>query len=304
MTKRNLSEKTKINIELYLLFLLPTLIYFVIFRYLPMVGVQIAFKNYIPIKGFWNSPWAGLKHFRRFFNSYQFFIILKNTLGLSLYQLILGFPFPIILALMLHQVGNSKFKKFTQTVTYAPHFISVVVLVGMLHVFLNPRTGLINLLLTGIGSEPVFFMGKASLFKTIYVLSSVWQNTGWGMIIYLAALSGISPSLYEAALIDGANRFQKIRYIDIPGILETIIVLLILNTGRVMSLGFEKAYLMQNPLTLESSEVISTYVYKVGLINAQFSFASAVGLFNGVINLILLVSVNKISKKVSSIGLF
>jgi putative aldouronate transport system permease protein len=302
--KNSYSEVTKTNIELYLLFLLPTLVYFIIFRYLPMVGAQIAFRNYLPSRGFWASPWVGLKHFKRFFNSYQFTIVLKNTIGLSFYQLLVGFPFPIILSLMLHQVQNAKFKKLTQTVTYAPHFISIVVLVGMLHVFLNPRTGLINLLIMNMGGEMIFFMGKADLFKTIYVFSGVWQNVGWGMIIYLASLSSISPSLYEAASIDGASRFQKIIHIDIPGIIKTIIVLLILNTGKVMSLGFEKAFLMQNSLNLGASEVISTYVYKIGLISAQFSFASAVGLFNGIVNLILLLTVNQISKKVSSIGLF
>jgi putative aldouronate transport system permease protein len=304
MLGRQLTEKGKVNLELYLLFLVPTLAYFIVFRYLPMVGVQIAFRNYRPTSGFWRSPWVGFRHFQRFFNSYQFVVVLKNTLGLSVYQLALGFPVPIILALMLHQVPNARFKKFTQTVTYAPHFISVVVLVGMLHVFLNPRTGLVNLILMRVGSDSIYFMGRAALFKTIYVFSGVWQNAGWGMIIYLAALSAIDPTLYEAATIDGASRLQRTRHIDLPGILPTIIVLLILNTGRVMSLGFEKVFLMQNALTLGSSEVISTYVYKVGLLSGQFSFAAAVDLFNGVINLILLVTVNRISKRVSSMGLF
>ena len=297
-------QRMKTNFELYLFFLMPTLLYFILFRYLPMIGVQIAFRDYIPVKGFWGSRWVGLKHFNRFFNSYQFWIVLRNTLGISFYQLLVGFPFPIILALLLNQVDKIKFKGFTQTVTYAPHFISVVVLVGMLHIFLNPRNGLVNILLMNLGRDPVFFLGKSGLFKTIYVFSGVWQNTGWGMIIYLAALSSISVELYEAAKIDGANRMQRIIFIDIPGILPTIVILLILNTGRVMSLGFEKVFLMQNPLVLDSAEVISTYVYKVGLLSAQFSFAAAVGLFNGAINLILLVAVNKISKRISSIGLW
>jgi putative aldouronate transport system permease protein len=214
---------------------------------------------------------------------------MKNTLGISVYQLFAGFPLPIILALMLNQLKNGYFKRFTQTVTYAPHFISIVVLIGLLEVFLNPRMGLVNTFFISMGKDPVYFLGQQKYFWHLYVLSGIWQNTGWAAIMYLAALSGIDPELYEAAKIDGATRFQRILYIDIPGILPTIVILFILNTGRLMNIGFEKTFLMQNPLNLGASEVISTYVYKVGLIQAQFGFASAVGLFNGVINLVLLV---------------
>ncbi len=292
------------NLELYLFFLLPTLLIVLLFRYWPMYGVQIAFKNYIPTKGFWGSSWVGFDHFMRFFRSYKFYITLKNTLLISLYQLVFAFPFPIILAIMLNQVRSYSYKRFVQTITYAPNFISVVVLIGLLNLFLSPRIGLVNNVIKELGGDPIFFLGKPELFKTLYVSSGIWQGTGWGAIIYIAALSGVSPNLYEAAKIDGANRLKRIWHIDLPSIAPTIIILLILNTGRVMSVGFEKVFLMQNPTNLETSEVISTYVYKVGLLGGQFSFGAAVGLFNAAINLILLLIVNRIAKKVSSVGLF
>lgn len=295
--------RLRINIELYLLFLLPAVIVTFIFIYIPMWGAQIAFRDYIPTRGIAGSAWVGLKHFGRFVNSYQFWNLMKNTLGISVYQLFAGFPLPIILALMLNQLKNGCFKRFTQTVTYAPHFISIVVLVGLLDVFLNPRMGLVNTFFISIGKNPVYFLGQQKYFWHLYVLSGIWQSTGWAAIMYLAALSGIDPELYEAAKIDGATRFQRILYIDIPGIMPTILILFILNTGRLMNVGFEKTFLMQNPLNLGASEVISTYVYKVGLIQAQFGFASAVGLFNGVINLVLLVIVDRITKQLGGRGL-
>lgn len=296
-------QNVQINLELYGWFLFPTLVFFLVFKYAPMYGVQIAFKNYSVVEGFWSSEWVGLKHFLRFFRSYQFWTVIRNTVGISFYQLIVGFPFPIMLALLINQVKSKNLKKFVQTTLYAPHFISVVVLVGMLHVFLNPRNGLVNLVFMRMGLDQIYFMGRQGLFKTIYVFSGVWQHSGWGMIIYLAALSSIDPQLYEAAMMDGASRLQRIVHIDIPGILPTIVVLLVLNTGRIMTVGFEKVFLMQNPLVLETSEVIQTYVYKVGLLSAQFSFASAVGLFNGIVNLTLLLSVNAVAKRLSSFGL-
>jgi putative aldouronate transport system permease protein len=244
-----------------------------------------------------------LVHFKRFINSYQFLNLMKNTLGISVYQLLAGFPLPIILALVLNQLKNGWFKRFTQTVTYAPHFISVVVMVGLLHVFLNPRNGLVNVLFMTMGKDPVYFIGQQKYFWHLYVITGIWQNTGWAAILYLAALAGIDPELYEAAKIDGTTRFQRILYIDIPGILPTVVILFILNTGRLMNVGFEKTYLMQNPLNLGAAEVISTYVYKVGLVQAQFSFASAVGLFNGVVNLVLLLTTDRISKWMGSGGL-
>ena len=295
---------TRANIELYVFFLMPTLLMLLLFRYWPMYGVQIAFRNFIPTRGFWRSPWAGLDHFMRFFRSYKFSITVRNTLLISLYQLIFAFPFPIILAIMLHQLAGHRTKRFVQTITYAPNFISVVVLIGLLNLFLSPRIGLVNSVISRLGGEPILFLGKPELFKPLYVASGIWQGTGWGAIIYIAALSGISPELYEAAIIDGANRFKRIRYIDLPSIAPTIIIILILSTGQMMSVGFEKAFLMQNPTNLDTSEVISTYVYKVGLVGGQFSFGAAVGLFNAVVNLFLLLTVNRIAKKVSEVGLF
>lgn len=291
------------NYQLYLL-VLPAVIYFVLFKYVPMYGIQIAFKNYMPGLGYLKSPWVGFAHFERFFNLPEFWNLIFNTLGISVYQLIAGFPLPILVALMLSYCMHSTYKRIVQTVIYAPHFISVVVLVGMVFIFLSPRTGLFNHLLSFFGQERIMFMGKPEWFKTIYVLSGIWQNTGWGTIIYLGALSSISPELYESAVVDGANKFQRIWYIDIPGILPTVVVLLILNTGQLMSVGFEKAFLMQTVLNRSASEVISTYVYKVGLLGAQFSFSSAVGLFNNTINFILLILVNKLAGKVSGSSLF
>ncbi|MFI2856576.1 ABC transporter permease [Paenibacillus sp. JSM ZJ436] len=289
--------------QLYL-FVLPALLYYVVFHYVPMYGVQIAFKNFMAFKGISESPWVGFEHFERFFNSFEFTKIILNTIQLSLMQLILGFPAPIILALMLNQLMHKRFKKFVQTIIYAPHFISTVVIAGMLFLFLSPQTGFINKLIEGLGGEAVFFMGDPGWFRSVYVLSEIWQNTGWGTIIYLAALTSISPELHESAVVDGANKFQRIVHIDIPGIMPTAVILLILSTGNIMSLGFEKVYLMQTPLNLPTSEIISTYVYKTGLVGAQYSFSTAVGLFNSIINFVILLSVNQIAKKTSNTSLW
>jgi putative aldouronate transport system permease protein len=303
LSERHMGKSIFRNYELYL-FLLPTFLYFVVFHYGPMYGVQIAFKDFRASDGIWGSPWVGFEHFRRFFSSYQFWSLLKNTLGISLYSLIAGFPAPIILALLLNQIPSRGFKRFVQTITYAPNFISTVVIVGMLLVFLSPRGGLVNALIGLFGFESVYFMARPEWFKTIYVLSGIWQGAGFGSIIYLAALSSIDPQLHEAAIVDGATKFQRIRYIDIPGIIPTAVILLILNAGRIMNVGFEKVFLMQTPLNLESSEIISTYVYKVGLVNAQFSFSSAVGLFRALINLVLIVSVNRVARSVGETALW
>ena len=244
------------------------------------------------------------KVFQIFFDSPNFSVLIKNTLGLSLYGFIVGFICPIILALALNEVANARFKKLVQTVTYAPFFISTVIMVSIIILFLSPNAGLVNNILGLFGMDAVNFMGKPSFFKSIYVWSDVWQTTGYSAIIYLAALAGIDTELYEAAKIDGATRLQKIINIDIPGIMPIIIVLLILNIGNIMSLGFEKIYLMQNDLNTSSSEVIATYVYKVGLLGANFSFAAAVGLFNSIVNLILIISANSISKRFSSSSLW
>lgn len=289
--------------QLYV-FILPAVIYFLVFCYGPMYGIQLAFKEYNALAGITGSEWIGFDNFARFFRSYQLKQLLENTLVLSVYQLAAGFPIPIILAILLNQVRGNRFKKLVQTVTYAPHFISIVVLVGMLNIFLSPRGGVVNQIVQLFGNDPILFTGHEKYFRHIYVLSGVWQNMGWNAIIYLAALSGVSPDLHEAAIVDGASKIKRILHIDIPAILPTIMIILVMNFGSVMSVGFEKAYLMQNAQNISKSEIISTYVYKIGLLNAQYEFSTAVGLFNAVINFILLITVNKISKKISSVGLW
>ncbi len=289
--------------QLYLC-LIPVLAYFIIFHYLPMYGVQIAFRDFNPLDGVMGSTWVGFKHFERFFNSYYFKRLLVNTLVLSLYQLVVTFPIPIILAIMLNELNSNKFRKTMQMVTYAPHFLSVVVVVGMMFNMFSPRTGIVNHLLSALGVEPIFFMSEPGWFRHLYVWSGVWQNTGWSSIIYIAAIAGIDSSLYEAAIVDGASRLKRIWHITLPGLLPTAIILLIMQCGSIMSIGFEKVYLMQNDMNLETSQIISTYVYEAGLQEAQFSFAAAIDLFNSVINCILLVIVNTISKKVSDTSLF
>ncbi|MFX0561185.1 ABC transporter permease [Tepidibacillus infernus] len=295
-------KKVLNNYQLYL-FILPALIYFIGFHYMPMYGVLIGFKDFVATKGIVGSPWVGFKHFERFFDSYQFWSLIKNTLGLSVTQLIVGFPLPIFLALMLNQIRSEKYKRFVQTVVYAPHFISVVVLAGMIYVFFSSN-GLINNIVIMFGGDPISFMAKPEWFKPLYIASGVWQETGWAAIIYLAALAGVSPELHEAAVMDGANKWQRILHVDIPAIMPTAVILLILSVGNIMNIGFEKAYLLQTPMNQPAAEIIPTYVYKMGLQQAQYSFAAAVGLFNAVINLILLVAVNKFAKKLSGQGLW
>jgi putative aldouronate transport system permease protein len=289
--------------QLYLLIIAP-MAYILIFKYIPMYGAQIAFRDYSVIKGFSGSQFVGLKHFQSFFQSPNFWLLIKNTLGISLYSLAVGFPAPIILALALNEIKNAKFKKTVQMVTFAPYFISTVVMVSMIIIFLSPRLGFVDYIVRGLGFESINFMGSPDYFKSIYVFSNVWQGIGYGAVIYLAALAGINPELYEAAKVDGASRFQKMLNVDLPGIAPAAIVLLILNVGQIMNVGFEKIYLMQNPLNVSTSEVISTYVYKMGLLGANFSFSSAVDLFNSVINLILLITVNSIAKRISESSLW
>lgn len=289
--------------QFYLL-CLPALIYVFIFMYGPMYGIQIAFKDFKASSGIWGSPWVGLKHFIRFISAPNFFTILRNTLSISIYELIAGFPFPIIIALLLNQLGSLRFKKLVQTTIYAPHFISVVVMCGMITLFFSPSSGIVNYAIEALGGDSVYFLGKPELFQHLYVWTGVWQNTGWGTIIYISALSSISPDLYEAAKIDGANKLQTIFNVDIPCILPTVVMLLILNMGSFMNVGFQKAFLLQNPLNLDTSEIISTYVYKIGLVKSQFSYSTAISLFNTVINVILLVTTNKVSEKLSGTSLF
>ena len=275
-----------------------------IFNYLPMYGVLMAFQNFSPINGIWGSPWVGFEHFRVFFNGPFFWPIMRNTIMLSLYALIAGFPLPIILALAFNEVKGSFFKKFTQTVTYAPHFISMVVMTGMVISFLSPSTGIINHLLNLIGVDAINFLSEPGWFRSIYVWSGIWQSTGWGTVIYLAALAGVDPTLHEAAIVDGASRFKRILHINIPAIMPTIIILLIMNAGAIMTNGFERILLLQTPLNLSVSRVISTYVFEVGIEGLRFSFSTAINLFNSIINAILLIIVNMIAKKVSDTGLW
>jgi len=291
------------NYDLYFLSL-PSFIYYMIFRYYPMYGVQLAFKDFLAAKGIWGSPWIGFDHFERFFNSASFSLLIKNTLGISVYALIVGFPCPIILALMLNEVPSKYFKKTVQMITYAPHFISTVVLVGMITIFLSPGTGIFNQLFNLLGWDYIPFLSKPEWFKTIYVLSGIWQNTGWSSILYISALSGIDPQLHEAAKIDGASKLQRIWNIDIPGILPTAVILLTLNAGGLMSVGFEKVFLMQNTLNMRASDVISSFVYRVGLLDGDYSFSTAVELFNSVINFILLFTVNKVAKNLGETSLW
>ncbi|GIN70709.1 sugar ABC transporter permease [Bacillus sp. J14TS2] len=299
----NLKKSIKKRWQLYIM-ILPVIAYFVIFHYVPMYGVQIAFKDFIASKGITGSEWVGFKHFIRFFDSYHFWRLMKNTLGIGVYELLVGFPVPIILALMINEVRLKFFKRTVQTVTYAPHFLSTVVLVGMIIIFLSPDSGVVNQLIQLFGGKEISFLTEPQWFKTVYVFSGVWQSMGWSSIIYLAALAGIDPQLHESAIMDGANRWQRIWNINIPGILPTIIILLILNTGSIVSVGFEKVFLMQNDLNLEASDVIATYVYRSGILDAEFSFASAVGLFSTIINFILLITVNSIAKKVGQTSLW
>lgn len=294
----------KRNWSLYLLVSVPV-IYLILFKYIPMYGVQIAFKDYVPAKGITGSEWVGFKHFIKFIQNYKFKDIIWNTLAISLYQLC-TFPLPIILALFLNYIKREKFKKTVQMVSYAPHFISTVVMVGILIQFLDARNGVINQLIELVGGEAQNFMAKKEYFRHIYVWSGVWQSIGYNSIIYIAALSGVSSELHEAAIIDGANIVKRIWHVDLPSILPTIAILLIMQCGSILSVGYEKIYLMQNNLNLAQSEIISTYVYKQGIISSipQYSYSTAIGLFVSIINVILLLITNKIVDKMTGSSLF
>jgi ABC-type polysaccharide transport system permease subunit len=271
-----------------------------------MYGAQIAFRDFLPGRTILGSEWIGMENFNRFFDSPMFVRLLRNTLVLSVYSLVIGFPIPVILALSLNQLRTGLFKRSVQMVSYAPYFISTVVMAGLILQFLDLRRGPVNLFLGAVGLDPIHFMGVADYFPSIYVWSGIWQNTGFNTIIFLAALTTIDPALHEAALVDGANRLQRIWHIDVPGIMPVVITLLILTMGQLMNVGFEKAFLLQNPLNLTTSEVISTYVYKVGLAGgvANFSYAAAIGLFNSVLGLILLVAANQVAKWLSNQSIF
>ena len=296
-------RKIKSNIPLYVL-LFPSIILLIIFAYIPMLGLVIAFKDYSPANGIINSPWVGFKYFTQFFNSVQFGTTMMNTLKISIYSILVGFPLPILLALLCNQLRAGKFKKVFQVTTYLPHFISTMVMCGMIILFLSPNSGLIANIFKSLGWTMPNLLSKPDSFAGVYVWSDVWQHIGWDSIIYLAALSAIDPTYYEAATMDGASRMQKILNIDLPLLLPTAMILLILRAGSLLSIGFEKVLLLQNPLNLAGSEVISTYVYKVGMLNFQYSYSTAIGLFNTVVNLIILLSVNWFSKRYTKTGLF
>lgn len=302
--KRKRWFKLFIRQKYLFLMLLPCLLWYVIFHYVPMYGLIIAFKEYDFMAGILGSQWVGLQYFKQFFENPYLWRILKNTFVISINSLVWGFPVPIIFALLLNELGSLKYKKIVQTVTYLPHFISVVIMVGLLKQLTSPTTGVINAAVTALGSEPINFFMEKSWFVPLYVLSGIWSDFGWGAIVYIAAIAGISPELYEAATVDGAGRFRRVWHITIPGIMPTVIVLFILRMGNVLNVGYEKILLMYNEGIYETADVISTYVYRNGIRNANYSFGTAVGLLNSVVALILIVITNYISNKVSDVGLW
>lgn len=295
-------RRLKASIPLYIM-MLPGIIYLILFNYIPMYGVTLAFRKFSLVDGIMGSPWVGLKYFERFFASSQFENIIGNTISINVLYLLM-FPAPIILALLLNYSPVKKMKKIVQMTTYIPHFISVVVLCSMVTLFFSVNTGVVNNILRALGLERIDFLLVPEYFKYLFVGSGVWQNAGWSSIIYIAALAAVSPDLHEAAIIDGASKLQRIRHVDLPGIAPTIIILFIMRIGRLMELGFQKVYLLQNGGNLSSSEVISTYVYKVGLIQSNYSYSTAIDLFNTVINILLLITANHIAKKLTRTSLF
>ncbi|MBR7041656.1 MAG: sugar ABC transporter permease [Clostridia bacterium] len=303
MQKRLITRSVRKYWDLYLI-LLPTVVYFIIFKYLPMVGLTMAFNDYMPNLGYFASPYVGLGFFYRFFSSYFSLTIIFNTLILSALNLLFTFPLPIVLALLLNEMRTKGYKKLIQTVTYAPHFLSTVVVVGMITAFCSPSSGVVNDIIKFFGGEPIYFMAKREWFRPLYIISEVWSTMGWNSIIFLSALTGIDQQMYEAAKIDGASRLQTLNRITFPSILPTVSIMLIINCGHVMSLGFEKVYLMQTDLNLDVSRVISTYVYEQGILKTETSYSTAIGLMNSVVNFILVVTVNAISRKVGEVSLW
>ncbi|WP_218827860.1 ABC transporter permease [Paenibacillus rigui] len=291
-----------LNKYLYVM-MIPVIIYYAIFHYGPMIGAVIAFKDYAPMKGIWGSDWVGLKHFYDFFSTYYFWRILKNTLLISVYTLCFEFPMPIILALLINEVRNQVFKRFVQTVTYMPYFISLVVICGMIKDFTN-SDGIINTLVTFLGGDGKAMLQKPELFRSIYVISEIWQKIGWESIIYIAALMSIDQEQYEAARMDGASRWKQILYITLPGIMPTISIMFILRMGNMLNVGFEKIILLYNPVTYDTADVISSFVYRKGLLELNWSYSTAVGIFNSIFNLILLIAANRISRKVNESSLW
>ncbi len=300
--RRRMLRQILTDWQLYLL-VLPAVVYIFLFNYMPMYGVQIAFRNFRPSKGIWGSQWVGLQFFIKFIKYPHFSKIVLNTLWISLYGMA-TFPLSIILALMLNELSNEKFKKVVQMITYAPHFISTVVLCSMITLFLNKDSGMINNIISAFGGKRQAFLEIPACFSTIYVWSGVWQGIGWGTIIYISALAGVPMEQVEAARIDGASRFQIILHVNVPTIMPTIVIMLIMSCGSVLSVGFDKVYLLQNPLNMDASNVISTYVYELGLLNGQYSYSAAIGLFNTIVNVVMLLIVNAIARRVSEISLW
>ena len=301
--KINYAVYFKNNWQLYVL-ILPAIIYFIVFNYMPLYGIQIAFKDFKAVFGISGSKWVGFKHFENFFHAYYFKRLLANTLLLNVYNLLWSFPVPIILAILLNQIKGPKIKRFIQTSIYVPYFISTVVLAGMLYIFLSPTSGIFNILRQALGMKAVDFMSDAKAFRTIYIVSGIWQSAGWGTILYIASLSGVDPSLYEAAEIDVASIWQKIRYIDMPSIVPVIVMVFILDCGKLLSSNTDKALVMQTAGNIPTSDIIGVYVYNVGLGSGQFSYTTAIGLFINIINFIIIITANQISKKISDVGLF
>jgi putative aldouronate transport system permease protein len=301
--KFNTGKHLKRYFWLYL-FLLPGVVYLIIFKYIPMVGVLVAFEDYNNVKGVFNSPFVGFKHFRYLFGSVEFYRVLFNSIIISVYRLAAGFPAPILLALLLNEIHSRRYKKIMQTVLYLPHFISWVVIYGILLNFVSPTTGILNVLIMRLGGNAVPFMTSTKYFRGIVVLTDIWKNAGWGTVVYMASIAGIDPTYYEAAIIDGAGRLKRILYVTLPMISSTIIVMLILRAGSLLSNGFEQIFLMQNALNIEVSEVFETYTYKVGLREGRFSFSTAVGLFQSAVGFVLIFVTNKLSKKFGEGGLW
>lgn len=287
-----------------LLILLPVVLHYLLFFYYPMYGNIIAFKNYSPVKGISGSNWVGFRYFMQFFNSPYFGRVLRNTVLISVYSILWSFPIPIIFALLTNDLKNGVYKRTVQAVSYIPYFISTVIVCGMIVNFLSPSSGIINTIIVFFGRKPINFLMEPSWFRTVFISSGIWQGFGWSAIVYLAALSGVSPELYEAATIDGAGKFRRMLSISLPSIMPTVVVTLILQIGTLMSIGYEKIILLYNPVTLEVADVISSYTYRTGLVEGNYSFASAVGLFNSAINMALVLCANKISKKVSEVSLW
>lgn len=297
-----LKKDLRKNKALYLM-LIPVVIYFVLFSYIPMAGIQLAFKTYHIKKGIWGSPWLGLDHFKRFFHSYNFGDLIVNTITISIYSIVVGAIIPVLFSLLINYVRGKRWKKTLQMVTYLPYFISTVVLVGMLAIFLGD-SGILNTLLKKMGMNVIPFMSSAKFFRSVYVWSGVWQGLGYSSVIYIAALAGVDQQIHEAAIVDGASIWHRIWYIDLMELRPTIIVLFILNLGSLINVGYEKVLLMQNPLNIAKSEILSTYIYKIGLVNSDYGLATAVGLFNSIISLILLIIANRVAKKIAGFSLW